>query len=108
MLLANSLPNSDSADLETETGTHRANCVPVEIPQLQILEMPVVVQRQVSMVPTVQKPEDILQLQILHKVCNMPVVVERQAQLVLTGQKLVEMPLLQGLDKAVDRPVVVP
>ena len=36
---ANSLPNRDSADLETEAGSHRETVrKPVEIPQLQILD----------------------------------------------------------------------
>ena len=51
---------------------------PVEIPQLQILDMPVVVQRQVATVPTVLTPLETSQLQILDKVVDLPVVVQRQ------------------------------
>ena len=45
---------------------------PVEFPQLQFLDMPVVVQRQVAIVLTVQTHLEISQLQFLDKVVDMP------------------------------------
>ena len=70
---------------------------------VKVVDMPVVVQRQVSLVLTVQKTVEIPQMQIL----EMPVVVQRQVPLVLTVLKPVEIPHLQVLDKVVVMPFVV-
>ena len=59
----------------------------VEIPQLQFLGMPVVVQRQMAMVLTVQTPSEIPLLQALDKVDGMPIVVQRQVRTVPTVQE---------------------
>ena len=53
-----------------------------------VVDVPVVVQRQVFMVLTVQKTSEIPQMQIL----EIPVVVQRQVPLVMTVQKPVEFP----------------
>ena len=73
---------------------------------MQILEMPVVVQRHVPLVLTVQKPVEIPQVQFLDKFVAMPVVVQRQMSVVLTVQKPGEIAQLQILDRFVDMPVV--
>ena len=69
-----------------------------------VVDVPVVVQRQVSMVLTVQKTSEIPQMQIL----EIPVVVQRQVPMVLTVQRPVEIPQvpqLQFINKFVDIPV---
>ena len=67
-----------------------------EIPQMQILEIPVVVQREVPLVLTVQKPVEFQQVQFLDRFVGMPVV---EAPLILTVQKPVEIQRVQILDK---------
>ena len=82
----------------------------VEIPQLQIVvkvvDLPTVVQRQVSMVLTVQTPLEISQLQILDKVVVMPFVVQQQVLADQTVQKTVEVPQWQFIDNVIGTPVL--
>ena len=84
---------------------------PVEFPQAQFLDqagdMPVVVQRQVSMAQTVQKAMEVPPLQFTDKVVNIPVVAQRQISMVRTIQKTTEIPQLQCDDQVVDVPAEV-
>ena len=97
---ANSLPNRDSADLETEAGTHRATVrKPVEIPQLQILDKVTWHARCCAitgfMVLTEQKAcGDSTVADLGHARCWF-----NDRSMVQTVQKPVEIPQLQILDK---------
>ena len=61
---------------------------PIEFPQMQFLDkagdIPVVVQRQVSMAQTMQKAMEVPLSQFTDKVVDKPVVVQRQISMVLT------------------------
>ena len=81
----------------------------VETPQLQFLGMPVVVQRQMAMVLTVQTPTEIPLLQALYKVVCMPIVVQRQVPTVQAVQKtveVVEVPQFRSLSKLLTCPLL--
>ena len=82
---------------------------PVKIPQVQFLtkvdDMPVVVQRQVSTVQTVQKAMEVPLLRFTDKVVDNPVVVQRQISTEIV-QKTMETPQSQCIDEMIDVPVV--
>ena len=86
---------------------------PVKIPQVQFLtldkvvDMPGVVQRQVSTDQTVQKTVEVPPLRLTDKVSDIPVVAQRQIPvMVQTVQKTMEIPHLQCVDNVSDVPVV--
>ena len=69
-------------------------------------DIPVVAQKQISMILTVQKSIEISQLQVDDKVVDVPVVLVVQTPLVQVIAKTAEIPQLQITDKVVDVPVV--
>ena len=77
-----------------------------EIPQVQFLnkvdEMPVGVQRQISMIPTVQKTMETPQSQCIDKMIDVPVVSVVQAPWVQVSEKTVEISQLQAAEKIVE------
>ena len=66
---------------------------------------PVVQQRQVPTVQTVQKTMENPQAQFLDEVVGMPVVVQRKVPMIQRVQKTVEVPQIQYVDKIVEAPV---
>ena len=82
----------------------------IEFSQAQFLDeagdMPVVVQRQVSMAQTVQKAMEVAPLQSVNKVVDVPVVAPRQIPIVQTVEETKEIPQLRCPDEVVDNPAV--
>ena len=82
-----------------------------EVPPLQftdkVIDKPVVAQRQISTVQTVQTSIEIPQLQHCDEVIDVPVVLVVQAPLVQVMAETAEIPQLQITDQVVDVPVVV-
>ena len=88
---ANGFPNTDNADLVTETGTHMADCAEARgNSTVAVLGqgcwhagvgMPVVERRHLPMVLTVQKTVEFPKLQFI----GMPVVVQQQVPMVVTS-----------------------
>ena len=66
----------------------------------QIMDMPVVVQRQV------QKTVEVPQIQFIDKAVDVPVIVQRQVPIVRKVQKTVEVPQAQSTDEVMDAPVI--
>ena len=82
----------------------------VEVPQLQFIDkavdVPVVVQRQVPIVQKVQKTVEVPQAQSTNKMMNAPVIMDRQVPAIQVVHKVVEVPQTQFIDRVVDTPVV--
>ena len=80
-----------------------------ETPRVQLLEevvdMPVVVQRQMTMIRTVLQTVEVQQLQFIDQVIELLVLTHRQILMVRMMQKTTEMPQLQHSEKEVDVPV---
>merc|ERR1712209_380195 len=71
-----------------------------------VVDIPVVQQRQVPTVQTVQKTVEVPQLQFIDKVVDIPVVAQRQIPMVQTVEKTVEIPQLQIVEKIVEIPEI--
>merc|ERR1711945_20320 len=80
------------------------------VPQVQfidkVVDIPVVAQRQIPMVQTVQKTIEIPQLQYVDKVVDVPVVQVVQVPQVQVVEKTVEIPQLQIVEKIVEIPEI--
>ena len=87
---------------------HVVNTVEAEVPLSQFIdkavEIPVVAQRQISMVQTVQKSIEIPQLQYCDEVINVPVVSVVQVPRVCVVKKTVEDPQFEIVEKTVEDP----
>ena len=83
----------------------------VEVPQAQstdkVIDVPVIMQRQVPAVQVVRKTVEVPQTQFIDRVVDTPVVQQRQVPTVQTVQKTMENPQAQFLDEVVGMPVVV-
>merc|ERR1712122_408361 len=71
-----------------------------------VVDIPVVAQRQIPMVQTVQKTIEIPQLQYIDKVVDVPVVQVVQVPQVQVVEKTVEIPQLQIVEKIVEIPEI--
>ena len=75
----------------------------VEVPQIQLIDevvdVPVVVQRQVPTVEKVQKTVKVRQVQFIDKVVDAPVIVQRQVPAIQVAQKTVKDPQTQSIVK---------
>merc|ERR1712064_129760 len=71
-----------------------------------VVDVPVIMQRQVPAVQRVQKMVEVPQLQFIDRVVDIPVVQQRQVPTVQTVQQTIEIPQMQYIDKVVDVPVV--
>merc|ERR1711916_268845 len=71
----------------------------VEIPQIQyidkVVDVPVVMQRQLPTIQKVQKTVEVPQIQYIDKIVDVPVVMQRQVPTIQTVQKTVEVPQVQ-------------
>ena len=100
----------DAVEVEKHTIQEKINqeTKRIEISLLQfndkVVDIPVVAQKQISMILTVQKNIEISQLQVDDKVVDVPVVVVAQVPQVHVVMKTAEIPQLQV--KVVDIPVV--
>ena len=70
------------------------------------MDVPVVVQRQVSIVQKVQKTVAVPQTQFIDKVVDVPAHMRRQVPAMQVVQKNVEVPQIQFIDRTVDIPAV--
>ena len=90
---------------------HVVNTVDAEVPLSQFtdkaVDIPVVAQRQISTVQTVQKSKEISQLQYCEEVIDVPVVLGVQASQSQAVGETAEIPQLQVNDQVVDVSVVV-
>ena len=86
------------------------NTVEAEVPLSQFIDkavdIPVVAQRQISMVLTVQKSIEISQLQYCDEVIDVPVVLVVRVPQLRVVEQTAEIPQLQITDKVTDVPVV--
>ena len=73
---------------------------------VKVVNVPVVAQRQIPMVQTVQKAMEIFQLQVMDKVVVVPVVLVVQVPQVYVVEETVEIPQLQFVEKIVVIPEV--
>ena len=82
----------------------------VEVPQIpfidEAVDVPVVVQRQLPVVQKVQKTVEVPQAQSTDKVMNAPVILQRHVPTFQVVQKTVEVPQIQFIDRMVDIPAV--
>ena len=82
----------------------------VEIPQLQyidkVVDVPVVMQKQVPAIQKVQKTVEVPQVQLIDKVVDMLVVLQRHVTIIQKVQRTVEAPQVHYTDKIVDVPLV--
>ena len=82
----------------------------VKVPQIQSIDtavdVPVVVQRQVSIVQKLQKTVEVPQMHFIDNVMDIPVEMHRQVPAVQVVRKTMEDPQAQFIDGVVDTPVV--
>ena len=67
-----------------------------------VVDVPVMMQGQVSTTQLVQKTREVSQTQHIDKVAEIPVMMQRQIPMSAKVQKTVEMPQVQCIDEAVD------
>ena len=72
----------------------------------EVVNVPVVLQRQKPVIQKVQKTVEVSQVQYVDKIVDVPVLAQRQVPVIQTVQKTVEVQRVQLLDRVVDVSVV--